>query len=141
MREKPNTLGYLDAPRRSSLPPNLLLDHPLLTRLSLKTYLSQSSVKTTTKQPRPQSLPAPRPHHFPSNPNPEYPHLKRRRRNGRSERAQARNGREKDYEYKVRWVDTWLPRSELGNAQQLLRLSQAQRRARRSRWGTLGKRT
>ena len=49
--------------------------------------------------------------------------------------------REKDYEYKVRWVDTWLPRSELGNAQQLLRLSQAQRRARRSRWGTLRKRT
>lgn len=27
----------------------------------------------------------------------------------------------KGYEYKVRWKDTWLPRSELGNAQRLLR--------------------
>ena len=27
----------------------------------------------------------------------------------------------KGYEYKVRWKDTWLPRSELGNARRLLR--------------------
>ena len=34
-------------------------------------------------------------------------------------------------EYKVRWRSTWLPRSELGNAQQLLQEFEAQVRAQR----------
>jgi len=37
----------------------------------------------------------------------------------------------KGYRYRVRWKDTWLPRSELGNAQRLLREFKARRRAQR----------
>ncbi len=37
----------------------------------------------------------------------------------------------KGVEYKVRWDDTWLPTSELGNAQRLLQEFEAQRRAQR----------
>ena len=33
----------------------------------------------------------------------------------------------KGYEYRVRWKDTWLPRSDLGNARRLLREFEAQR--------------
>lgn len=38
---------------------------------------------------------------------------------------------EMGYEYKVRWRDTWLPKSELGNARRLLREFEAQDRAQR----------
>ena len=37
----------------------------------------------------------------------------------------------KSYEYKVRWKDTWLRRSEFGNAQRLLREFEAQDRVQR----------
>jgi len=36
----------------------------------------------------------------------------------------------KGYEYKVRWKDTWLPTSELGNAQRLLREFEARHQPR-----------
>jgi len=36
----------------------------------------------------------------------------------------------KAYEYRVGWMDTWLPRSELGNAKWLLREFEAKRLAR-----------
>jgi len=32
----------------------------------------------------------------------------------------------KGYEYRVRWKDTWLPRSELGNAERLMQDFEAQ---------------
>ncbi len=37
----------------------------------------------------------------------------------------------KGYEYKVRWKDTWLPKSELGNARRLLQEFEAQCRSQR----------
>ncbi len=37
----------------------------------------------------------------------------------------------KGYEYRVRWKDIWLPRSELGNAKRLLQEFEARRRAQR----------
>lgn len=39
----------------------------------------------------------------------------------------------KGYEYKVRWMDTWLPKSELGNARRLLREFEARGRLQRGR--------
>ena len=40
------------------------------------------------------------------------------------------------YEYKVRWEETWLLESELGNGQELLQYFEAQGRAQRGRkWG------
>ena len=41
-------------------------------------------------------------------------------------------------EYKVRWKDTWLPHSDLGNAQDLLREYEAQRPAYSGRKGGKG---
>jgi len=41
----------------------------------------------------------------------------------------------KGYEYKVRWKDTWVPRSELGNAKELPRNFEARGRAQGERKG------
>ena len=48
-------------------------------------------------------------------------------------RIVGKRQRAKGYEYKVCWKKTWLPESELGNAQELLRQFEAQGRAQRAR--------
>ncbi len=57
----------------------------------------------------------------------KMPHLKSR--NGRSQRLLAKRQTGKGYGHKLRWKSTWLPRSELGDAQRLLQEFKAQGRA------------